>query len=144
MDCSSFVSWLYWAAYGKGPNHLSPNNWRSGYTDDMAPCGLPVFEDKLQPGDVCFYGVKERMELREGKKEYGHATLYVGNGQVVSMGNSGLSLLSLEYFKSHTWNTMDCRTYPAFFAKSPGKLASGIVILCLFAWNHVGHSASCS
>ena len=82
-DCSSFVSWLYWSAFGKGNDFLNGANWSAGYTGTMGNHGTPVSLANARPGDVVLYG----------QAPYDHATLYVGNNKVVSFGQNGPALL---------------------------------------------------
>lgn len=92
-DCSSFVSWLFWTAYGLGPDKLNGQSWKAGYTGSMADHGI-VVSNAIQntatgvwspastayalPGDLCFYGLYPHV----------HVTMYVGNGIVVNFGSS--------------------------------------------------------
>lgn len=66
-DCSSLITWIYWTAFGKGPDYLNNANWGWGYTATMMHCpdlkppvmnpfAHPVAFDSLQPGDVCIRG----------------------------------------------------------------------------------------
>ena len=42
-DCSSFVTWIYWTAFGLGPDHLNGQGWAAGYTGSMLyPRGVQV------------------------------------------------------------------------------------------------------
>ena len=87
-DCSSFVTWLYWSAFGKGKDFLNGQNWSAGYTGTMGNHGTAVSVAHARPGDVVLYG----------SAPYHHATLYVGNNHVVSFGADGpAKLLPINY-----------------------------------------------
>jgi cell wall-associated NlpC family hydrolase len=87
-DCSAFVTWLYWSAFGNGKDFLNNQGWKAGYTGSMGSNGTPVSLAQARPGDVVLYG----------SHPYHHATLYVGNNQVVSFGANGpAKLLPINY-----------------------------------------------
>ncbi|RIA85196.1 hypothetical protein C1645_741777 [Glomus cerebriforme] len=67
----SFVTWLYWSAFGFYPDYLNGENWAGGYTGTMANNGIVVPLSNAQPGDVVLY------------RPDPHAAIYVGNNQVV-------------------------------------------------------------
>jgi len=86
-DCSSFVTWLFWSAFGNGNDFVNGQNWKAGYTGTMGDHGKQVSLANARPGDIVLYG-----------SPYGHATLYVGNNQVVSFGKNGpAQLLPINY-----------------------------------------------
>jgi len=100
-DCSAFVTWLYWSAFGKGTDHLNGQGWKAGYTGTMEQHGVRVSLDKAQPGDVVLYGSPAF-----------HAALYIGNGQVVSYGRTGPA----KVFKVNDMKGFSqVRSYPQFF-----------------------------
>jgi cell wall-associated NlpC family hydrolase len=82
-DCSAFVTWLFWSAFGKGPDFINGQNWNAGYTGTMGNHGVPVLLANARPGDLVLYG----------NPPYDHVTLYVGNNKVVSFGQNGPALL---------------------------------------------------
>jgi len=87
-DCSAFVTWLFWSAFGNGNDFLNGQRWTAGYTGTMGSHGTPVSLANARPGDVVLYG----------SSPYNHATLYVGNNQVVSFGADGpAKLLPINY-----------------------------------------------
>jgi cell wall-associated NlpC family hydrolase len=92
-DCSAFVTWLYWSAFGNGHDFLNSQNWKAGYTGTMGSNGTPVNLAQARPGDVVLYG----------KTPYDHAVLYVGNNQVVSFGENGpAKLVNINYRKDYS------------------------------------------
>ncbi|RIA80476.1 hypothetical protein C1645_838633 [Glomus cerebriforme] len=98
-DCSSFVTWLYWSAFGFYPDYLNGENWAGGNTGTMENNGIVVPLSNAQPGDVVLYGPDP------------HAAIYVGNNQVVSFGSTGPSkLLNIDYKSNY-----QIRSYPNFF-----------------------------
>jgi cell wall-associated NlpC family hydrolase len=87
-DCSAFVTWIYWSAFGKGSDFLNGQNWNAGYTGTMGDHGTSILLANARPGDVVLYG----------SSPYNHAVLYVGNNQVVSFGADGpAKLLPINY-----------------------------------------------
>jgi len=87
-DCSSFVSWLFWSAFGNGKDFLNGQSWKAGYTGTMGSHGKSVSLAQARPGDVVLYG----------NAPYSHATLYVGKNKVVSFGKNGpAQLLAINY-----------------------------------------------
>jgi len=87
-DCSSFVSWLFWSAFGNGNDFVNGQNWKAGYTGTMGSHGRSVSLANARPGDIVLYG----------SSPYNHATLYVGNNKVVSFGKNGpAQLLPINY-----------------------------------------------
>lgn len=64
-DCTSLITWIYWTAFGKGPDYLNNKDWTEGYTGTMMGCpgdpnpyAKPVAFSDLQPGDVCIQGAR--------------------------------------------------------------------------------------
>lgn len=78
-DCSSFVSWIYWVVFGLGDDFVNGQNWNGGATGSLSEHGTRVSLDQARPGDIVIYGVSS---------PYTHATLYIGNGRVISFGGS--------------------------------------------------------
>lgn len=77
MDCSKFVTLCYKAAGLPDPNHQGYNPF--GNTGSLiAQCNIT---GNPQPGDLAFYGPSTSNTL--------HVTIYVGGGQVISMGRQG-------------------------------------------------------
>lgn len=99
-DCSSFVSWVFWTAYGLGEDKLNGQTWRGGYTGSMATRGVqvskattvngvkkPASYTNAQPGDIVLYG-----------SPHVHVAIYIGNGQVANFGSTGpVKILSINY-----------------------------------------------
>ncbi len=79
-DCSSFVSWLFWTAYGLGTDKFNGANpkWTYGYTGSMMTKGALVsnWQTNIKPGDLVF--------TNSGN----HVQIYVGNNQVVDVTGS--------------------------------------------------------
>eukprot|EP00808_Paulinella_micropora_P031300 g10143.t1 len=71
-DCSSLVTWVYWTAFGKGPDFVNAKNWRAGTAD--VETLVPV--SKAVPGDIFLHG-----------NPIWHVTMYMGNGKVLSHGS---------------------------------------------------------
>ncbi|CAG8530199.1 8934_t:CDS:1 [Paraglomus brasilianum] len=107
-DCSSFVTWLYWSAFGLGPDYLNGENWSAGYTGSMGTNGITVSLTDAQPGGVVLYGVPP----------YDHAVMYIGDD---GNGNNGVSfgitgpaiLLNINYR-----NDFVIESYPNFFTQN--------------------------
>ncbi len=59
LDCSGWISWVYWSVTGKRLSHES--------TSGLALCGSPVSRSSLQPGDII---------LRTG--ENAHVIMFLG------------------------------------------------------------------
>lgn len=77
IDCSGFAIACYKAA---GLHDPSDNNYDgSGYTGSMITHCTRVSLGDATPGDLVFYGPPPCL----------HVTVYIGNGQVVSMGQEG-------------------------------------------------------
>jgi len=116
-DCSSFVTWLYWSAFGLYPDYLNGQNWKAGYTGTMADNGVQISLADAQFGDVVLYGTYP----------YDHTVLYVGDGQAVSYGETGpAKLININYRTDFV-----VRTYPDFFAI--GTSCNGISGTCIDA-----------
>lgn len=77
-DCSSSSTWAYWTVLGKGPDILSKQSWKAGYTGSMIQNGKRVDLKNIKPGDLIFYG----------KTQVSHVAIYIGNNQVVSHGST--------------------------------------------------------
>ncbi|UTI62244.1 C40 family peptidase [Paraconexibacter antarcticus] len=77
MDCSAFATLCYKAAGLPDPNHqdYSPIGATGSLIAHCTKIGAPV------PGDLCFFGDSEAHTT--------HVTVYVGNGQAISMGMQG-------------------------------------------------------
>jgi len=87
-DCSAFVTWLFWSAFGNGRDFINNQGWKAGYTGTMGNNGVSVSLAQARPGDIVLYG----------SHPYHHATLYVGNNKVVSFGANGpAKLLPINY-----------------------------------------------
>lgn len=91
-DCSSFVTWVFWTAYGLGVDKINGQSWKAGYTGTMATRGVQVSKSTIvkgkaqpashanaQPGDIVLYGTGT----------HSHVAIYIGNGQVASFGSTG-------------------------------------------------------
>lgn len=103
-DCSAFVTWLYWSAFGNGKDYINEENWSAGYTGTMASHGEEVSKDKALPGDVVLYG----------KPTISHATMYVGDDQVVGFGEDGPAYLRKIDYRD---DLNQIRTYKSFFSE---------------------------
>lgn len=102
-DCSSFVSWVFWTAYGLGEDKLNGQTWTGGYTGTMATRGVqvskattvngvkkPASYTNAQPGDIVLYG-----------SPHVHVAIYIGNGQVANFGSTGpVKILSINFHPS--------------------------------------------
>ena len=80
VDCSSFVTWVYWTAFGLGADKLNGAipKWTYGSTYTMMEKGKPVdnWQVNIKPGDLVF--------TNSGN----HVQIYVGNNQVVDVTGS--------------------------------------------------------
>ncbi|KAI8824106.1 uncharacterized protein EV422DRAFT_306828 [Fimicolochytrium jonesii] len=88
MDCSSFVTWVYWSAFGNGADLLNGESWNAGYTGTLKDHGTAVSLSNAQVGDLVFY------------ENPAHVTILVDKSpaQVVSFGSSGpVNLLNINY-----------------------------------------------
>jgi len=89
-DCSSFVTWCYWAAGAPDPNGRGYDGF--GFTGTQIGTGTTVGLEQALPGDLVFYG------KAPDAAGITHVALYVGNGNVISHGNeSGPTLLPVDY-----------------------------------------------
>jgi len=103
-DCSSFVSWVFWTAYGLGEDKLNGQTWAGGYTGTMASRGVqvskattvngvktPASYANAQPGDIVLYGPSPHV----------HVAIYVGNGKVANYGSTGpVKILPINFHSS--------------------------------------------
>ena len=106
-DCSSFATWTYFVAGAPDPNGAGYNG--SGYTGTLSRHGRRLGGEgssrsqqlKLaQPGDLVFYGPGW---------PWGHVSIYIGGGQVVSHGTeSGPNRTPIDYRSDRG----QIRTYP--------------------------------
>ena len=92
-DDVSVITWMYWAAFGKGPDQLNRLGWLGGSLASLAARGTPrsvttyliakpsyvvwkrADHTKAQLGDLLMYGTPARLR---------HVAMYLGNGQVFS------------------------------------------------------------
>jgi len=87
-DSSSFVTWLYWSAFGGDRDFLNNENWKTGNANSLGNHGTPVPLAEAQPGDIVMYG----------SAPYDHAAVYVGNNQVVTFEENGpAKLVPIDY-----------------------------------------------
>ena len=78
------------ARRAKGPDIVNGANWAAGFTGTQTSHGKRVSPASIRGGDLAFYADKN------GK--IGHVAIYVGDGKVVSHGqSSGPSLVPLNY-----------------------------------------------
>jgi cell wall-associated NlpC family hydrolase len=99
-DCSSFVTWCYFAAGAPDPNGLGYNGF--GYTGTQIAHGQE--KGRPRPGDLVFYG--------PSRSAINHVTLYVGNGRVISHGQeTGPQLLPMDYGRGSLGGRQQIRTY---------------------------------
>ena len=85
-DCSSFVTWCYFAADAPDPNGRDYNG--QGFTGDQSPRGTEVSKPRL--GDLVFYG--------PSRSEINHVNLYVGGGKIIGHGaESGPNVFEIDY-----------------------------------------------
>eukprot|EP00808_Paulinella_micropora_P017180 g82728.t1 len=73
-DCSSLVTWVYWTAFGKGPDFVNAKNWKAGTVDFESHL---ISLSQAVPGDIFLHG-----------KPIRHVTMYMGNGKVLSHGST--------------------------------------------------------
>eukprot|EP00878_Enallax_costatus_P013822 GHUV01014456.1.p1 GENE.GHUV01014456.1~~GHUV01014456.1.p1 ORF type:complete len:291 (-),score=72.36 GHUV01014456.1:1073-1945(-) len=116
-DCSSFVTWVYWMAFGNKADDLNKQNWKAGYTGTLASNGVKVSVASAQPGDLVFYALT-------GSGRISHVAMFVGsvNGRsnmVVSYGSNGPAyFLPYDYVFHSSEGTAkfhSIRSYPSFF-----------------------------
>ena len=85
-DCSSFVTWCYFAADAPDPNGNDYN--LNGFTGDQAPRGTEVTTARL--ADLVFYG--------PSRGEINHVNLYVGGGKIIGHGGeAGPKVFNIDY-----------------------------------------------
>lgn len=125
-DCSAFTIWLFWTAFGKGPDDLNGDGWSgsNSYTGTQAShgqqvsaasqdCGKPAPVDSAAPCDLVFYGPfpHDHVALYIGKtkfggKEFEHA--------VATFGKDGPVEIRDAYY--HDKCLTQVRRYPSFFS----------------------------
>jgi cell wall-associated NlpC family hydrolase len=99
-DCSSFVTWCYWAAGAPDPNGFGFNGL--GFTGTQISNGRETSTPR--PGDLVFYG--------HSHSNINHVTLYAGNGKVISHGQeSGPSLYAIDYNRGTLGGRQQVRSY---------------------------------
>jgi cell wall-associated NlpC family hydrolase len=79
MDCSGFATLCYKAAGLKDPNGSAFNYNGAGNTTSLIANSTKT--DTPNAGDLCFYGGNATNPA--------HVTVYVGEGQCISMGHAG-------------------------------------------------------
>ncbi len=89
LDCSGYVQWVLWTAYGVNPGYLSTSK-----ISDLAKEGKRlkfVTAEELQPGDI---GLKW-LGYREG--ETNHTGIYAGDGYWFHAANSKAGIIRSKY-----------------------------------------------
>lgn len=94
-DCSAFVTWLYWAAFGKSTDYMNHDSWSGSYsyTGTQSIYGKVVSTGtgsyaNAQLGDLVLYG----------PGTHDHVAMYLGGGKVASFGQDGpLNILGIDY-----------------------------------------------
>jgi len=85
-DCSSFVTWCYFAADAPDPNGNEYN--LSGFTGDQVRHGTETASPRL--ADLVFYG--------PSRSEINHVNLYVGGGKIIGHGGeAGPRVFDIDY-----------------------------------------------
>jgi hypothetical protein len=77
-DCSGFAALCYKAAGAADPNGVAGNNYKSGFTGTLWSNGNHISADRLEPGDLVFYG--------DPNATSGHVAVYIGGGRIIGMG----------------------------------------------------------
>ncbi|KAJ3048694.1 hypothetical protein HK097_010299 [Rhizophlyctis rosea] len=100
-DCSAFVTWIYWSAFGNGPDNLNGATWSAGYTGTLLDHGASVSVANVRLADLVFY------------ENPAHVGIVVSLSplQVVQFGSTGVPKLSAYNYRTVT----DIRTYNSFF-----------------------------
>lgn len=80
-DCSWFATQCYWDAERPDPNGDNYDGW--GDTQTLLAHGARVTQKAALPGDLVFYGIWG------DTANPAHVAVFIGNGQVVSMGQQG-------------------------------------------------------
>lgn len=94
IDCSGFFTICHYAGGAKDPNNLGYNG--QGYTGTLLANGAKCRFSDLKPGDAIFYGFSRgRPGFPVGSPT--HVALYVGNGNVLSMGSYPIKYLEYDY-----------------------------------------------
>lgn len=116
-DCSSFVAWIYWTAFGKGPDYLMNRSadqaWKGpwGNTDTIkrsayarklssnpadwqaGECLRERCSSRLcwryKPGQVSCSCAPAAGDLIFTKTPSDHVVIYLGDGEVASFGSTG-------------------------------------------------------
>lgn len=85
LDCSALIHYCFKVAGCPDPSENSnyAGNTASLWGSGILVGGKNVTTGQMRPGDVCFYGWK--VPMVGGDSE--HATLYVGQGKVISQGS---------------------------------------------------------
>lgn len=85
-DCTSFVTWCYFAADAPDPHGRSYNGQR--FTGDQHPRGIEVMTPRL--ADLVFYG--------PSRSEINHMNLYGGGGKIIGHGGeAGPKVFDIDY-----------------------------------------------
>jgi cell wall-associated NlpC family hydrolase len=100
-DCSSFVTWCYFAAGAPDPNGRGYDG--TGFSGTLVQHGKQASDPAM--GDIAFYG--------HSHTDINHVTVCVGNGRVVSHGQeSGPMLYPLNYNRGSSGGLQFVKTYP--------------------------------
>ncbi|KAJ3034458.1 hypothetical protein HDV00_005009 [Rhizophlyctis rosea] len=54
-DCSSFVTWIYWSAFGDQTDKLNGQKWKGGNTDSLKAHGKRITKSQAKLADLVFY-----------------------------------------------------------------------------------------
>jgi hypothetical protein len=96
-DCSAFVTNCHYAGGAKDPNGRNYDGL--GYTGTLISHGVRVNFRDLEPGDMIFYGFASGHKAGFPTGSPTHVALYVGDGDVLSMGSYPMKYLPYDYRK---------------------------------------------
>lgn len=86
FDCSSWIRYVF------AQNNINLGPMESITTDTIAKQGMEISSSQLRPGDLVFFNTYKRN---------GHVTLYIGNGEVIQCGTSGVKITSMNYWMNN-------------------------------------------
>jgi cell wall-associated NlpC family hydrolase len=121
-DAHSFITWIFWTAFGKRVDHLNGQAWQTVTIAGTAARGTQVSRSEYllalitkpastaaaRPGDLIFFGASPSV--------LSHVAMYMGSNKVLTFGDfnfPGKAAVKIEDL-SYRKDIVQIRSYPLF------------------------------